>query len=909
MIVKIITRFILLILFCFMIVACNTMKQVDLEVEVNVRLDGKPAPHARVFMDGTETGSTDTNGHFLQRLKRQPGEEVQLSVQKETDGYKIEKWEHSFVIKLPEKGVIQRYPFQVNLKATKYFTVIVADNESGEPLEEVTIQIANKERVKTDENGEVVYDYTAMPEKGFKLRVAKQGYSVWQKLVRVIPGQRFEISLRKEPKKIKKVVANASPSQKKAKKAAIAKAPAAQPSTVQAKPAKPKVKKATISISAQTDAYGIIQGIPGVVVMINGKSVGKTNAKGEFIYVTKAATQREAELKLSAPGYIPDVWETKIPLQSKSKIQRYFYPTKPKPIRVGLYGFVSNSPDEDLSEVTDTIEEAIGSNLYTYSCFQEVPKPTLREMMLQAGLDMETISTKGWQKTPLVRSVDMIISGSVTKDNQAMTIETSVITADGNVLFSQLNKARKKKNIRNTAQLIANSIIDQFPFEGTIAAVDDQGYRINLGKSDYKVRRGNEFRFMSAEMDRSGRVMEFHEAGTLRVIETDDSSSWTEIVALNETAEIKIGDRVIRRIYLDERRETDKASIVISATGGIPPDDKPLWGVNVYLDNTWVGSTGSKGQVEIPANLYEEYDILLSRHGYQPINDTISVDKDKQTKEFFLEVANAFFKVESQPSDADVYVDGVKIGKTPILDGKSVNFGFRKIKLSIGGEYRDWEAVIEFNKPEVELIGADKIVFLKDWFKIGKTAEQNGKIDAAIQAYSSCDKANPDYSDARHRLAQLYMDEKKDYAGAIREFENVLSLPENQQIIYKQFAVTYTNLGHAYYEKGVEQLLADKRTAAKNFAAAIKNLNIAKQNTRFFPNHHFDEAVHDTYYYLALSYHKLFMVTKKKALIEKTNLAWREYFDFFPKNLERKSNFVEIRNAAQKYWDQIRDLS
>ena len=45
------------------------------------------------------------------------------------------------------------------------------------------------------------------------------------------------------------------------------------------------------------------------------------------------------------------------------------------------------------------------------------------------------------------------------------------------------------------------------------------------------------------------------------------------------------------------------------------------------------------------------------------------------------------------------------------------------------------------------------------------------------------------------------MDEKKDYDMAIREFENVLSLPENQQIIYKQFAITYTNLGHAYYHK------------------------------------------------------------------------------------------------------------
>jgi tetratricopeptide (TPR) repeat protein len=390
------------------------------------------------------------------------------------------------------------------------------------------------------------------------------------------------------------------------------------------------------------------------------------------------------------------------------------------------------------------------------------------------------------------------------------------------------------------------------------------------------------------------------------------------MVDLNDNVEVKIGDRVVRRFYLDEKKETEKAAILLSANGGTPPQDQPLWGVNVYLNNTWVGTTGSNGKVEIPLNLYEEYDILLSRHGYQPLLDTISTDENldtistdenKQAKDFFLKTANALFKVESVPAGAEVYVDGIKIGTTPILDGKLVNFGFRKIKLSAGGEYRDWQKVVEFNQPEIEFIGPHKIVFLKDYLKIGKTAEQNGNIDAAIQAYASCEKGNPDYSDARHRLAQLYMDEKGNYDAAVREFENVLSLPENQQVIYKQFAVTYTNLGHAYYEKGMALLQKDKKAAVSNFAKAIKKLNIAKQNTRFFPNRQFDEAVHDTYYYLALSYHKLYLVTKKRALVEKANLAWREYFDFFPKKLEAKTNFVKIRNAARIYWDQIKDLS
>jgi tetratricopeptide (TPR) repeat protein len=286
----------------------------------------------------------------------------------------------------------------------------------------------------------------------------------------------------------------------------------------------------------------------------------------------------------------------------------------------------------------------------------------------------------------------------------------------------------------------------------------------------------------------------------------------------------------------------------------------------------------------------------------------ISVEADKQVREFSLEVANALFKVETEPSAAAVFVDGDEIGTTPLLDGQLVNFGFRKIKLAVGGDFRDWEEVIEFNQHEVDRTGDNKIVFLKDYLKIGKRAEENNNIDAAIQAYARTERENPDYSHAHHRLAQLYMDEKKDYNSAIKEFEKVLALPENKQIIRKQFAVTFTNLGHAYYEKGRRLVQTDKRAAAKNFAKAIEKLRVAKQNTRFFPNRQYHEAVHDTYYYMALSYHKLYLVTKKRSLINKADLAWREYFDFFPKKLEGNRNFVNIRNSAQKYWTQIKDL-
>ena len=134
-----------------------------------------------------------------------------------------------------------------------------------------------------------------------------------------------------------------------------------------------------------------------------------------------------------------------------------------------------------------------------------------------------------------------------------------------------------------------------------------------------------------------------------------------------------------------------------------------------------------------------------------------------------------------------------------------------------------------------------------------------------------------------------------------------ISLPANRQLIYKQFAVMFANLGHAYYEKGSELVNRNNEAATQNLAKALQNLQTARQNMRFFPAQRYDEAVHDTYYYTALSYHKLYLLTKKGSYLDAANTAWQDYFDFFPAKLEGNGAFEQSRQAARKYWDQIQD--
>jgi hypothetical protein len=838
--------------------ACSGEK---LELKVKARMDGQPAAQAKVTVDNEVQGFTDADGFFSKVLKRKPGVDVEIIVSKEMPGYRIKPWRGTFVMKLPKSGTTDTYAFDADLAATKYITITAT--EKGVPVADALVKAAGKEMGKTDGQGVFVYDFKELPKSGVDLTVTKPGYATWRKTGRVEPGQRLEATLS---------------------------------------------RRVMVTISTLMEEYGQSSGIPGISVSINNKEVGKTDAKGVLVYTYDGEPGKKVPVTLSAAGYIPETWKASIVLEGEVHLQRYFYPTAPKPIRTGIYRFVSNTPNADLKEVLSQTEASVAAQLFKYSCFREVSSETLRAEIKAAKLSIEKITANGWRETPLKKTADMIVLGSVAKDEKGLLIETKFYTSGGKLILSQITRARGPGDITSAAKEIATAVLEHFPFEGTVVSSDGERYRINLGKSGYRIAKGTNFVLRAPRLGETGKVSGYRETGRLRVKKAEESGSWTEVEELKKNEKVTVGDRVVRRTYREGEEEASRNYLIISAKGGLAPDVSPLGSVNIYMNDEWLGSTGPDGKAEVPVRINKSFTLMLYRHGYQQVTEKVKVEKNRETREFVLAVNNAVFKIESEPSSAEVLLDGEKIGRTPILDGRPVPLGFHTVKVSVGGDFRDWEEVVEFSKKEENRTGDRKIFLPKDFLKIGQRAEQKGDIDGAIQAYKSAEKGHPDYSEIHHRLGRIYLDEKGDYEGAIKEFENVLSLPENQQLVYKQFSVAFMNLGHAYYEKGNALVPKDKDAAAQNFAKAVQNLQIAKQNTRFFPNVHYDEAVHDTYYYTALSYHKLYLLTRKNNLLNSANLAWREYFDFFPKKFEGNKTFEQNRESAQKYWDQIKNL-
>src|SRR5207249_1460531 len=343
-------------------------------------------------------------------------------------------------------------------------------------------------------------------------------------------------------------------------------------------------------------------------------------------------------------------------LEGQVNLQRYFYPTTPKPIRIGLYRVVGNTPGVDLKEVAAQAEQALTTQLFKFPAFREVPAERLQAEVNQRKLSIERITTKGWQDRRLRASVDMIVLGSVAKDDGGYLVEVKFHTANGKIIFSEIARARSAGGINGAVRDIASNVIERFPLEGTVIGAEGDRYRINIGRN-WRIGRGTEFTLTTPTFAEGGKVAGYRETGRMEVRRGEDTSSLAEVATLKEGAKVQIGDRVVRRTGREGDEGDQRTDLLLTAKGGVGTDANALPGTSVYLNGEWAGATGTNGQAEVPLRLGRNYTLTLYRHGYQQLTDKVRVGKSGEAREFLLAANNVLFKVDSAPSSATVYID------------------------------------------------------------------------------------------------------------------------------------------------------------------------------------------------------------------------------------------------------------
>lgn len=832
--------------------ACSE-KPVEVNIKVSAILNGDVLEGATVLLDGKEVGQTDVKGEFSTSVSKLKEQKVSIEVVKVSDTLKSKPWKTEFAIAKAESETLTK-EFKAELK--NYITIVASSK--NQPLADTTIRRGKDLVGKTDSEGRLEYVFDSWPKKGLRLKADKLGYVAKTMKLAGNSGDEVPVSL---------------------------------------------IERAVLQFKAFSDSNGASEPIEGASIYMGKKLLGSTGSDGYFTYRHKGKHGDKVKITMAARGYIPSKWSKTITLEGKQTYKRNYFSEKPSLIKTGIYSFVSNTSGEDISSVLSKVKQKLENELFSESkAFVQIQNAKLVKLVRDSKLSLDRLKTRGWNKNRLSRSLDLLVLGSIGRnDDNDFIIEVNFHRKDGTLVMSHVVTASSDSNWRigRAVGEVVENVLERYPFEGMVTAVNEDGYRINLGDDVFPISNSDVFELRSISRNSVGKIKHSKAVGTSEV---DRSRSfYTMLEPIKQ--KVKIGDRVVR---VDSVRANQTDFIQLSVKGGVEADVRELSGVNVYAEEKWIGITDSKGKLKVPARIGRDVDLVLYKHGYKQIEKSVEADKKGQDFAFKMKSYSSNLTITSNPSGATIMLDDKKIGVTPMKSPYPVTLGFHTLRLHLGGQYRDWEEVVEFNKSDENRTGKNAIKLHKDYVNIAEKLYNGGEIDGAIAAYKNTNSQHPDYAEARHRLAQIYLDDKRDYDASIREFENVRNLPEVKELVLKQYAVVYTNLGHAYYAKADSIMDVDKKEASRYFAKAVKALNTAKENTRFFPNESYDEILHDTYYYVAVSLHNLFKITGRGALRTSADLAWQQYFDYFPDKLNSITEYTKLKGMAQRLWDELR---
>lgn len=813
---------------------------VTLEITAS-QADGAPLAGVAVEVDGQAKGQTNDDGKLqVALLGPDPGSELNVKASLERPGVRFTPVEERIVVRRYEaaKPETLRLPVALTLEAVEATSEIAVES-AGLPVAGAEVKLDGKKVGVSDQAGIVKVQLAPQLSRQGKLAVSLKGYEDYADDATLAGGARVSVSLAK--------------------------------------------RGANAVVRVVQEKLGRWAGVEGAEVSIDGQRAGKTDASGA---VKVVAPSKDARVEVRKPGWQPDPAKGRLPAGQAAEISVALAPSSAPTYRVAILPPTSAViGDKEVDDMLPEIEERLTDFLFAHPVFERVEPEAFQKAMKSSKLTPQKIVASGWDGTALSPIADVVVTTVASKAEGDLVLSIRAVSVKGRTIAG-LAEAGKATKVRLICETATDKILEAFPFEGHV--VEAQAGRVvtTLGKGgDRAIRRGGSMAVYRLAPGK-GKGVALSELGRGKVKGVEDTRSELEIGA---AVKAQVGDKVAW-IPPDTAAAMD-GMVTFTVKAGKEGVERTMSDVTVYRNGMWVGTTSAAGEIKVPVPTGEKVAFIFVRGGIPAHLETLKIERGQDRASVLMPAALTRLKIDSEPSGARVSVDGEEMGVTPMET--DVFMGFHRVKVDAGGEWRSFDKVLELVSLEESLTGDKKIVLMKDVLKESEMRMARGDIDGAISALENVSKDHPDFSQAHHRLAGLYLDEKKDAERAIQEFETVLSLPENRELVNKKFAVTFLNLGRAYYLQ-------------KGYDKAISQLTVARDNKRFFPRDAHDRATHDTLYYLALSSHKLYHAQRNERVLQETAARWKDYFDFFPESLKEDEEVRTARTGSEHFYEEIK---
>ncbi len=803
--------------------------------------DGTPLFGVRVEAAGAVQGETDSEGIITFPFKKGAGEELTVRASLDRPGFTFAPREDRVVVRKWDRAApgTMTYELEAMLTPTAIASSIRVDAD-GAPAAGVEVELDGKSLGMTDGSGALSVPLGDQISQTGKIAVKLKGYKPYSQVATLRGAEVFNVSLS-------------------------------------------KIGVVYGTLLAAYESMGRLVPISGAEVALGGRTLGSTDDAGTLRLETPPGT---FTVEVRKEGFFPEPSVATVSGRSRDVVVS-LYPGDAPAYRIAVLPPKNGKPgDGDVESALPEVEDRLSDYLFSYACFRRVDSRAFSEAMASAGLSEERILTEGWEKTSLSRLADAVVLSEVTNDNR-LIVSIQVLSASGDRLgaFAEIDKRAKVRSICENA---AKKIVEVFPFEGHVVALDGRQVVSSLGSGqDRGLQKGNEVTFHRLSSTSPTQLKPLGK-GSIKSV-TENSSI---VVPTGEIADLTLGDKLV---LLPRNREAAfNGSLALTVMAGREGSEQAFPDVNVYRDGNWVGVTSESGELQVPVASGRKHDFLFVRSGIAPHREDLKVEGAKAQRVVIMPNSMSRLRVESQPSGAQVTLDGRLLGMTPL--DVDVPMGFRRIKLEAGGEWRVFDKVLELTKVEEDYTGSRRFTLERDVLGASDALLAKGDVDGAIAVLSRVEPEHADYSAARNRLGGIYLDTKKQPAKAVAEFERVLSRPENKELVNKRFTVTFLNLGRAYYLTNTPE----------GSEKAIPFLLTARDNKRFFPREDYDRASHDTLYFLALASHKLYYARPNEKLLHETAQRWKDYFDFFPEALRNDTEVQEARAGAEHFQEELR---
>jgi tetratricopeptide (TPR) repeat protein len=296
------------------------------------------------------------------------------------------------------------------------------------------------------------------------------------------------------------------------------------------------------------------------------------------------------------------------------------------------------------------------------------------------------------------------------------------------------------------------------------------------------------------------------------------------------------------------------------------------------------------------------------KEGFIPAERELEVqEKTKRTIRVELTRGYASFTIDSEPSGADVYLDGEHLGKTPLLSSPvSVPYGFHLVELKMEG-YKSFREYLKFDSPRVALDGSGKVTLHLDLFARAEQSYRRDRVQATMDTLEKIGPEHPDHLRALEFLGYIHLNDLKDYREAVGYYDQVLDIPGSG---YREdrSVISYYNGGQAHYLLAESLFYTEPARSRVHYVTAAGIFQMVRERRSRIPVSQRGRVHQDSLFYLAVSWQKLYYLEKQEEYLRKARYAWRDYFDFFRPGYLRDPYFENQRSIAESYRAEVERL-